>query len=629
MFGGSNTAKAEVLHHKVTVTVDGKIVKLSRDPVIINNNNYVPLRGIFEQLGISIGWEQQSGTVKATKGAQTMEYRLGSSYAKINGADRYMPSPGKLIDGVVMVPLRFIGEAFGAELVWDPVTRAIQITSDEKLLTSISAEPTGNSGANLTNNAFVVKQGDWIYGLETIERPEETGHTFVSKGNSGFLYKVNQNSGEKIRLTSGTARMLNIQGDWLYFLDSYGICKIRLDGSEQTQLTLADDITQLIVMNNWALYNTSDGIYRLQLDRPGAFPIRVTNNPNIDQFTVSNGWIYYKEYRNGEQPGIIGKIGTNGSGNSIYGALDYEDLTVQGDYLYFTYLDESIGKIGRMPIEGGNLQNLQSASGYNISGNKLYYDVGPALYQSELDGSDSRKVASLGDWALPFRMILLDGSVYYEKGVFGSEAQFISAMYAVDLSSDTAYSLYGKILPEEYVPEYSLFAGAYESFLPTRDPKKEHETLQAAKAVIDQTLSPEMNTRDKVKALHDYVVLNTAYDYDNYLNGSIPEESYTEYGILILHTGVCQGYAVTMKMLLDLAGVENFYISGTNYAGAGHAWNIVVVDGEYYHLDATWDDPVPNMPGYIGDKYFLVTDEQMALDHIWDEERVKSFFVNP
>lgn len=629
IWGGSHTAYAAGQQQNISVVLDGAAVKLPRAPVTINNMNYVPLRGVFEQLGVSIQWDQQSGTVTANKGAQTMEYTLGNYYARINGTDRYMTSPGQLIDGAIMLPLRFVGEAFGAELSWNPVSRSINITSDEQLLSSISAEPTGNTASNLTNSGFVAKQGEWIYGLETIERPYNTGESYVSGGSSGFLYKVNQSGGDKTRLLSTPARMLNVQGDWLYFLGSNEICKIRVDGSELTQLAVANYTTQLIVMNNWLLYNAEDGIYRLQLDRPGALPIRIADNSNIDQFTVSHGWIYYKEHRKDEQPGIIGKIRINGLDNTSYGTLDYEDLTVQGDYLYFTFIDENTAKIGRMPVEGGSLQSLHNASGYNIADNKLYYDAGLALFQSELDGSGSREVASLGDWPMPFRMNLLDGSVYYEKGLFGPDNQFVSAMYAVNLSSNSAYSLYGKILPEEYVYKSSLFAGAYQSSLPAKDPKIEYETQQAAKAVIEQTLLPGMSTREKVKALHDYVVLNTAYDYDNYLNGTIPDASYTEYGILVLHTGVCQGYAVTMKMLLDLAGVENYYISGTNNEGAGHAWNIVVVDGVYYHLDATWDDPVPNEPGYIGYTYFLIPDEEMALSHIWDRETVKGFFANP
>ncbi|WP_157685416.1 hypothetical protein [Paenibacillus donghaensis] len=50
-----------------------------------------------------------------------------------------------------------------------------------------------------------------------------------------------------------------------------------------------------------------------------------------------------------------------------------------------------------------------------------------------------------------------------------------------------------------------------------------------------------------------------------------------------------------MNVLLELANVESYYITGlTN--GGGHAWNIIVLNGVYYHLDATWDDPAPDNP---------------------------------
>ncbi|WP_342438857.1 DUF5050 domain-containing protein [Paenibacillus sp. FSL L8-0436] len=626
IWGGTHTATVAAQQQKITVIVDGMVVNLPRNPVTINNINYVPLRGLFERLGVSIQWDQNTSTITASKGAQTMEYTLGNYYARINGVECSLSSPGQVIDGDVMIPLRFVGETFGAELTWRPDIKSIQITSDEKLLSSVSAEPTGNSAANLTNSGFLVKQGEWIYGLETNERLEGNGHTYVSEGSSGYLYKINQSSGDKTRLISNQAQMLNIQGDWLYFLGADEVSRVRTDGSGLTQLANAPGTTQLFVLNDWLLYNTENGIYRLQLDREGALPVRVLDNSNIDQITVSQGWIYYKENRNGELPGIIGKVRINGTGNVSFGRLDYEDLTVQGDYLYFTYIDESTPKIGRMPVGGGSLQSLSAASGYNISGNKLYFGSGPILYQSEMDGSGRQEVATLEGADMRLRINLLDGAVYYEKGVFASENNYVSAMYAVNLSSKLAYSLYGKVLPKEFVHSSNVFSGAYVSNLPEKDPKIEYEAQQTAKAVIEQTLLPGMTTRDKVKALHDYVVLNTAYDYDNYLNGTIPEESYSEYGVLVLHTGVCQGYALTMKMLLDLADVENYYIAGTNNEGDGHAWNIVVVDGVYYHLDATWDDPVPNIPGYTRYTYFLIPDEQMALSHKWDRDTVKGFF---
>lgn len=130
-----------------------------------------------------------------------------------------------------------------------------------------------------------------------------------------------------------------------------------------------------------------------------------------------------------------------------------------------------------------------------------------------------------------------------------------------------------------------------------------------------------MTPREEIKALHDYVVKNTAYDYDNFLKDTVPEMSRTVYGTLLEHKAVCQGYALTMNLLLELAGIESYYVTGVANGGA-HAWNVIVLDGVYYHLDATWDDPVPDSPGNVRYDYFMISDEKMALDHNFDKEEI-------
>lgn len=147
------------------------------------------------------------------------------------------------------------------------------------------------------------------------------------------------------------------------------------------------------------------------------------------------------------------------------------------------------------------------------------------------------------------------------------------------------------------------------------------ELEQATNSIISNDIRPGMSDFEKVKALHDYVVLNTAYDYENYLNNTIPKSSYTIYGLLVNKTAVCDGYAKTMYYLLNKIGIDSLYVSGTA-GGGGHAWNKVKVDGVWYNLDATWDDPVPDSKGYVRYKYFLIPDSELAKDHSWDNSQL-------
>ena len=147
------------------------------------------------------------------------------------------------------------------------------------------------------------------------------------------------------------------------------------------------------------------------------------------------------------------------------------------------------------------------------------------------------------------------------------------------------------------------------------------ESIQLGEAVIDDIVTPGMTEYQKVKAIHDYIVNNTQYDYDNYLNDTIPESSYGPEGVLVYGKAVCQGYAYAFELLCELEGIDCVVVSGTANGG-GHAWNQVKVDGVWYNIDTTWDDPVAYWGGVYVDilsyDYFLISDEVMYQDHIAD-----------
>lgn len=143
----------------------------------------------------------------------------------------------------------------------------------------------------------------------------------------------------------------------------------------------------------------------------------------------------------------------------------------------------------------------------------------------------------------------------------------------------------------------------------------------AVQEIIGSELRGGQSDYDKAEAIHDYIVKNTAYDYKNYQNNTIPDQSYTIIGPLLLRTAVCEGYAKSMEFLLNKVGIESINVSGTANGGA-HTWNKVKIDGNWYNLDSTWDDPVPDRPGSTSHKYFLITDDYLARDHHWEQREL-------
>ena len=142
--------------------------------------------------------------------------------------------------------------------------------------------------------------------------------------------------------------------------------------------------------------------------------------------------------------------------------------------------------------------------------------------------------------------------------------------------------------------------------------------IEAMQAEIDKTVDKLISeasgksTYDQLKIFHDYLVLNSTFghgedvaSYNSSIYNAFGHGSDTQGDIQ------CVGYAKAMQYLCDKVGIECMVITGTNDKDQSHAWNKVKVDGEWYNLDATWDDPILSTPitTYIRYNYFLVPDE--------------------
>jgi hypothetical protein len=107
------------------------------------------------------------------------------------------------------------------------------------------------------------------------------------------------------------------------------------------------------------------------------------------------------------------------------------------------------------------------------------------------------------------------------------------------------------------------------------------------------------------------VVSSLKYDVD------LGDGCYSAYTALISKKAVCQAYSLLTHKLLNKAAIENRLISG-KANDRDHMWNMVRLDGAWYHLDTTFDDPIPDRPGVSSSDYFNITDAVMSKDHSWD-----------
>lgn len=115
----------------ITVTIDGVKQSYEQPPVELNGSTLVPMRGIFEALGATIDWDSKTQSVLATKGEISVVIVINSDYAIVNGKSVKLAARAQLLNETTMVPLRFVSEALGAEVVWNGTTRSITITNQE------------------------------------------------------------------------------------------------------------------------------------------------------------------------------------------------------------------------------------------------------------------------------------------------------------------------------------------------------------------------------------------------------------------------------------------------------------------------------------------------------------------
>ena len=128
-------------------------------------------------------------------------------------------------------------------------------------------------------------------------------------------------------------------------------------------------------------------------------------------------------------------------------------------------------------------------------------------------------------------------------------------------------------------------------------------TTAAQEREMDQEVSRVLSSlnlngkiqKEKIDAIYNYLIRNVKYVSDAELADESNVIKYSSYAALVQHNAVCQGFAGAFYRLCLESGIDSRIVSSDVM---NHAWNIVELDGSYYHLDATWDINWPDAPKY-------------------------------
>ncbi len=151
---------------------------------------------------------------------------------------------------------------------------------------------------------------------------------------------------------------------------------------------------------------------------------------------------------------------------------------------------------------------------------------------------------------------------------------------------------------------------------------KANTELQSALDAVVLEAKAFQDDYEKVKFVHDYIIEFNTYDYEAYeLGDSIDAKTdacvSSAYGALVSGEVMCAGYTRAFDLIMHELGYESIYVSGAA-EGEPHAWNLVQIGEDFYHIDLTWDD-LDGDPVEVRYNYFCLTDEEITKTHAIDE----------
>lgn len=298
----------------------------------------------------------------------------------------------------------------------------------------------------------------------------------------------------------------------------------------------------------------------------------------------------------------------------LFGALpvSYANDTVEGccEIEHPEYVEEHIGCL---PTVEGEALYEESApvdrAGYAESeiirplslGTDGEYDMFTAEEKANCEAIYKGLLAMDSKITLPNRVTTTVMAKLFKKVIYSSpELFYAESSYGYSYTTISGVRYVGAI-----VPKYIMAADEVD--IATKFVKNEVEKIAK---LCDNSWSDI----EKVLFFHDYIGLHFEYDRRLYTQGS-DYVNYDIYNMLKEDTGVCMAYELLLMALLDEVGVESSYAEN-----GGHIWNVVKVNGNWYHVDATWDDPIANQTerngfhGLVEHVSFMKSDEYFVAD---------------
>lgn len=434
----------------VEIYIDNELLECEVNPVNIDGRVLVPMRAIFEALGLEVYWNGENRTVWAERGDEFIcipidSTEIGTGIKNSDEADVWVDTiqvdvPAKIINDRTFVPVRAVSETLGSRVSWDGENNRVVIDSrrDENGVVYYSSLSDYGRLYSVGKNALLrhklsdktaynlkmyngyvyygAKENNYIYrandeaGESAVVKKAadmlaiEDGYLYYQeldsrKKNYGVIYRVNLRNNDVERLTDNAVQYPEKYRDYIYFnLDNdnkmYGVT---LDGTEVITIDTGDEPVlrpfncifygDYILMEDGVWYGN---IIRTDLDGANAAAITNSNSLIFKNQEVTNQIVYL----NPEQGQDIYSVNLDGSdlhlvhkGDPTW--LDIELLAKYGNMIYYRHPFRK--EIYRVNLDGSNETYIGYADDMKIIGGRMFTSYN-GLYMDNLDATDSVKL---------------------------------------------------------------------------------------------------------------------------------------------------------------------------------------------------------------------------------------------
>jgi hypothetical protein len=166
----------------VKVFINNQQLSFNQNPVVSGGRILVPLRGIFEPLGASVQWDNDTRTIAATKGNKAVSLTIGSNVAYLNGVKINLDAPPDIVNGSTMVPIRFVSESLETSVGYDAIQNQITLTPSSAVNNTDQNNTAPSTNHSVTTGTFKYSDGQYYQGELQNGKSNGKGKVYSSDG---------------------------------------------------------------------------------------------------------------------------------------------------------------------------------------------------------------------------------------------------------------------------------------------------------------------------------------------------------------------------------------------------------------------------------------------------------------